>query len=166
MRFDIVTVKNTAWYAIGGWLIRKIEGTETSHCAIIVYTDNGPFVYESVFPKAKKTPLEDWGKHYKIINRWNYFLDQPHAGSALSWLNRHLTWYALFQLPLIGLSIVSRAFALFSRKINLQIDGNKFHVCSEYVGRWMQKFLDAKFSDPEDFISVKDVEDANRFINR
>jgi uncharacterized protein YycO len=74
-------------------MIQTVTGSNLTHCGIIFYKDNKPYVFEAVNP-VKLTPLSNWinrgaGSKYKVV-RLNYKLRDNHKMIMLSYAKRQL----------------------------------------------------------------------------
>ena len=74
-------------------MIQTVTGSDLTHCGIIFYKDNKPYVFEAVNP-VKLTPLSIWinrgsGSKYKVV-RLNYKLRDNHKMIMLSYAKKQL----------------------------------------------------------------------------
>ena len=74
-------------------MIQTVTGSDLTHCGIIYYKDNKPYVFEAVNP-VKLTPLNQWiargvGGRYKVV-RLKYVLRDNHKEIMFNYAKRQL----------------------------------------------------------------------------
>lgn len=146
-------------HKVGSWVIKKSEGTKFDHVAILI-TDYGiEWVYEAVFPNARKIRLDEWKKTFKIIDQYELDLDDLGYLKFISELNSQVGKpYSLIQLILIW---TSNVLGLFESVIRKTIwNGNKALICTELVARPIHYALDYNFNKSFDVIDLNDIKKA------
>jgi hypothetical protein len=151
-------VKKIKGFTIGGRFIAWAQGTKFSHCSTEIIKDKGSasFIYESVFPKSRKLPLQEWLQTYDPVE--SYYLevvDPDEQARIISAAERNVgKRYSILQLVGIGIGLV---FQLAQKALdNLSINSKKFLICSEFMSE-IQKAQGAKFSDSSDSIDLLEV---------
>jgi hypothetical protein len=113
-------------------------------------------VYESKFPRAKKTHWTKWKKEYQVIEMYQ---PMPFTHEQLNYIVSFLGHkYSVLQVIIQGLGIIYSPFdKLFRQK---SINGSKFLVCTEYVGLYLMKYKGFTWSDSPDHISLTELRGA------
>lgn len=142
----------TEWYKeIGSKLIRLIDESPASHCAIELESIAGSKVYEAVYPRSRKLKFNDWYNHNKIIMSFEFSIPESKHCKVYEWLEKTKNK----KYP------ISQLFLIFKDKIKNKdyqnINGHEYLICSELVALFMINFLDAKFNECSDTIGVSDV---------
>jgi hypothetical protein len=73
----VICCENKDWlHQIGVWAIEKTEKTTFNHVAVLfIDDDNIEWVYEAVFPRARKILFSKWIKKFKIIKYISLIVD-------------------------------------------------------------------------------------------
>lgn len=141
---------------IGSWIIRKTEGLDFSHCAIL---ENNT-IYECVFSGVREINYCDWLNKYELVEAYegsNLTKDQ-----MLLFMDAHKDAagdpYSFTQLFFIWIGIV---FTWLSVSIGrTEVNGRKAWICSEYVGLVQSILFGYKFEKKFDMLRLKDVRSA------
>jgi hypothetical protein len=137
----------------GSAVVRWVQGTDFSHVSILVTSEDGQFIYESVWPKSRKIEFKEWAKHY-IITKIVTLPTPPHPPYAEYKLNE-LLWkpYSIAQLVAI---FFTNAFKLFYKP---DINGSMKLVCSEYVARFLETVYSVEIPDDDyvDLIKIDEI---------
>jgi uncharacterized protein YycO len=138
--------KSSKWYKLGSPFLMWADGVPFSHCSILE-AESG-LVFESVAPKSRKEPLEEWLKHNTVV----YSVEVSASDESLLWLNLQLGRpYSLRQLVAIECQ------KLFKRlKIKL-VNGDKALICTELMAQFLLRYFGVQFSKDPDIISLRDI---------
>lgn len=150
--------KKIKGFKAGGRFIAWAQGTEFSHCATEIIQSKGAasFIYESVFPKSRKLPIQEWLQTYQPVESYYIEVLDPNEqarifSAAESNVGKR---YSLLQLVGIGIGLV---FQVAQKALDkLSINSKKFLICSEFMSE-IQKAQGAKFSDSSDSIDLLEV---------
>lgn len=139
------------WKQPGSKLIRYVDKTPGSHCSIGLITHTGEKVYESVWPRSKRSTKAEWLEHNIIIKKYEFEIPPEIRFDVYSWLEKSVgIKYSIPQLFLILADLIKPANY---RDLN----GHSQLICSELVGVFLNKFLAAKLDETVDTIGVLDV---------
>lgn len=144
---------------IGAKLIEWGQNTKFSHCAveIIEHPEGDAWIFESVYPKARRVPLGEWLKTYKPVESYSFIIDDPILAQNIKnklYANLHKP-YSVLQLVVIGVGI---ALKLLEKAINkITLNAKKYSICSEYMAE-VQAEQGAKFDESVDLIDLLDVQ--------
>jgi hypothetical protein len=145
------------WWKKPGNLLLKI-GDEVSagHFAIGLETYGEEQVYESVFPRSKKSPISEWLTHYKIVKQYQFYVPQHLQYKVLEWLEGYLNVrYAVEQILFIALCILFTPIDLLLRTAVL--NHNKALVCTELGSRFIDRFFHFMIKKSHDRIGLNDM---------
>ena len=149
----VLLAKRKQWYAIGSLILRTVEQMDFSHCAIEI----DGLIYESVYPYSRMMKKEQWLKKYEIVHSFEKNISDELADLMEVWLSNEMMnkEYSIAQLFLIGVTICSKA--LEKTLIGIEVDGNRRVICTELVGLWLSKFFNKKWTERQDWLSLKDI---------
>lgn len=141
------------WKQPGSYLIKRVDGSSGSHCAIGLDSYAGNRVYEAVFPKSRKLNYGDWLNHNKIVKEYKFKVPEGREYEVIEWLDAQVgKWYSVPQLALILTDLIIPA------DYN-PINGHKLLICSELIAiGYLAKFHGSVFNETVDTIGVLDVE--------
>lgn len=141
--------------------IEKSEGTDFNHVAILL---NG-FVYEAVFPRARKISKYDWDKLFRTIRTYEIELNELEYRLFLEqMLAQHGKPYSVFQCAMIWLSNSVGVLERFIERIVW--NGNKALICSEFVARPLIKAKDFKFENEPDTVGMDEIETCLKILGK
>lgn len=147
--------------SIGSAAIRKAEGTKFSHASVGIELNmqygRKFWIFESVYPKSRVVTLEEWNKHYQMVESISFEVLGKGLQDRMQKRLMALRFlpYSLVQCFLIFLSIISKPFGLWSGKRNW--NGETSLICSEMVALFLMSFFDVDFKEKSDTISLQDV---------
>lgn len=148
----VVFSRNKSWTSIFSNVIMFFEQIKYDHCAIIVDGDMS-FVYESTVPKSRVMALEEWSKSHEIVKEYQLSACTP---DKLIWLRRNIGKpYSFSQLFFIGVGIIFSPAEKLMEK--WKINGSRFLICTELVGRYLIEFEQIKFNETPDTLSLTEI---------
>lgn len=162
MIISVVFVANKNPWMIGDDIIKWAEHLDYSHTAIIVHNERGSFVYESAFPRFKKTPLLEWEEHYEIKEKFNFEISESKTQQDILDFCDDCVGipYSVFQLVIIGVGILS---APFGKLIGDSYGtGSKYLICTEFVGLFMERFFNVKWDTSPDLLKLRVVREETK----
>lgn len=154
MKIRFLLIYNKAWWALLAPIIRWVEGTKFSHCAIEL---NG-IVFESTWPKSRAVSAESYYSHYQLIKVVELTIPSENwlVSSKIISSNLNKT-YSFRQLIWILIDKIAHKLSLkVSFKYNL---GSKL-ICTELIALYLQNVFDVKFNKPLDLIGLVDIVEA------
>lgn len=140
-------------------VIRWAEGLGFSHSAVVVHSPEGSFVYESTWPRMKKTDLLKWEENYTIVEKYVFAVDDPAFEKDIvrycdSWIG---VAYSMWQLVLIAVAMISAPMEkLVGRS---KWNGSRFLICTEFVGNFLERFFGVKFEVDTDLLKLRTLRD-------
>lgn len=154
LRVSVVTCKNIKWWAFLGVLIRYFQKSKESHSAIVVHDQNGDVVFESVFPKSRSMPFEEWQKSYKIYKQFFFEIEQ----------DKIIEFYSLMKLNVNVDYSVAQLFANFLdifkipyRFIKYLLTGSSKQICTELCSIFLVWHKGHEFKEPLDLVDINDL---------
>lgn len=151
---SVVTAINTRWYAFFSPVIAYFQGLKESHSAIIVHDENGDIVYESVFPRSRVMPFEEWQKIYKLKKQFFYEVDGEKAPDLLKMLRQNVEVdYSVRQLAAIFLTMLKIPI-FFIKKL---ITGSGKQICTEFCAIFLVWHKGHEFKEPLDLVDLNDL---------
>jgi hypothetical protein len=156
---QILCCENTEWlHKIGVWAIEKSERTNFNHVAILLKDDYGvEWVYEAVFPRARKMRFAEWIKKFKIIKSYNLPLYKYEYFKFITTVHSQIGKpYSIFQCFLIW---ISNSVGVLEHYIESTLwNGNKSLICSEFVARPIVAAIGFEFENDLDSIGMDEIE--------
>jgi len=148
-------------HKIGVWAIKKSEGTDFNHVAILSEDD---LVYEAVFPKTRKLPFKEWVKLFDLVRIYEIKMSKEMYDHFIyetaKCLNKN---YSLFQCFMIW---VSNSIGVLESSIEKTIwNGNKALICSELVAWPIKEVLKYRFSNTLDTVGMDEIEEALKTVS-
>ena len=138
------------------WIIRFIEGTQYSHCAMCIEENGIEYVYESTMPKGRKILKSEWDKIYEPVYSYHFMLTDEQRHDALSILQSIVGKpYSYFQLLLILLELCSSAVKNFIRY--LEFNGESRQICTETIAIMLNRVFMVAIPENYDHISLKEA---------
>lgn len=152
----VLCSENKGWlHKIGAWAIKKSEGTNFNHVAIL---DEENFIYEAVFPKSRKLHLKEWEKHFVIIKTYEIKMSKEKYDHFMYEVSKCLNKrYSLFQCFMIWVSNSVGVLEAFIEKTVW--NGNKALICSELVAWPIKVVLNYRFSNYLDTVGMDEIEE-------
>jgi hypothetical protein len=141
---------------IGSWIIRTLDQSKASHFAVELDSLAGIYYYESVMPKSRCLPKDEWDKHYRIVQKWTFEVPKGLEYDVLLFLNDLINKpYSIAQLLLIAGGIFSGAFQIaFNKAI---INHEKALICTEVGSRFIERFMRWNFVKSHDNMGIRDL---------
>jgi hypothetical protein len=156
---QVLCCENTEFlHKLGVWAIEKSERTNFNHVAVLVKDDFGiEWVYEAVFPRARRMRFEEWLKIFKIKKSYAIELDSNQYDNFIKTIYIQLPKpYSIFQCLLIWLSNSIGVLEHFIERIVW--NGNKALICSEFVARPIVAALGYQFENQLDSVGMDEIE--------
>jgi hypothetical protein len=160
MKIYAVFCSNKSKWMKGGELIKWAEDISFSHCAVFIEDEHGRTeVYESVWPKSRKMPMEKWLEHYKVEEIYDFHVvdETMFRGIKLYLRGKLRRWYSTFQLFWIGIGLFIKPLNKFISK--KPVNGSKHLICTELTGDVFKRFYGAKWDESTDTLSLRDTRD-------
>lgn len=153
---EILCSENKGWlHAIGVWAIKKSEGTDFNHVAVL---DNG-MVYEAVYPESRSMSFVEWNNHFRIKKVYGIKMSEAKYNAFMSEVKFNVPKkYSIWQCFLIWLCNSVGVLENYIEKIIW--NGNKAMICSELVAWPMQQVLGYKFAESLDTVGMDEIEAA------
>lgn len=159
MRVSFFLVNSKSWlHKIGGSLIKKVEGTNFSHTAVMLEYNDQQYVYHAVWPKVKRESLSSFRQDYDLYKKYEF---QINADPLVIYnymqmlLGRN---YSIAQLLLIYLKRTSAVINKISNGWILNHDNHL--ICCEINAMFAQDFLNYKFDMKLDSVGLREIEKA------
>lgn len=118
-------------------MIQESEGTDFNHIAILMKDEFGnDWVYEAVFPRARKIPYYEWEKKFKIIHKFKLNLTEGQFSTFYCEMIELIgNVYSVSQCVLIGLANAI-GIKWVERKIeSMTWNGKNAVICTEFFAR-------------------------------
>lgn len=146
---------------IGVWAIKKSEGTDFSHFAVLDYQQ----VWESVFPRSRRIKLKDWFTHYKLVKIYEIEATTEQHSEFFKIVTANTPKdYSVFQLFLIW---CSNTIGVLEHYLNFLLwNGNKALICSEYIAEPINKVFGYDFKKSIDLVGMDEVEAALKILGK
>lgn len=145
----------TWWKQPGSALIRKVDGSDSSHFAVELITFTERIVYESVFPRARKIEKTEWAKHYSVTAYYDFEVPSYMQYKVKDWLESIVgIHYSVPQLLLIALCVLKPLNKLLNWAI---LNHQQALICTEVGSRFLERFTHIKIKESHDKIGVWDM---------
>lgn len=143
----------------GGALIRFVEETGFSHCAVLCEFSGFSFVFHAVWPKVRRDSYSQFLSDYEIYKTYTYEIDVNETIVYNYFMMLTGRRYSIAQLVLILLRRISGVIKRLSLGWILNHE-NKL-ICSEVCALWMMDFLRTMFVSKPDSIGLIEIEQKN-----
>lgn len=158
----VLCAENSEWWhkpAVLG--IEKTEGTDFNHVAFLTEMN---FVYEAVWPKARKSSLDKWKKRFKVIRTYELHLEPNEYQEMMELISLQVGKpYSVFQCAMIW---VAQSFAGIQKDVeSINWNGDKALICSEFVARPIKKVFNFSFNQGIDSIGMDEIEQCLKSIS-
>lgn len=150
--------KKISKWALFKYLIMCGERLDFSHAALLI----DGWVYESIFPLSKKSPLGGWLLTYEIVETYKF--EVPLENVDLIKLDCEELMgkrYSQFQIVLVALSLLSKSIENYFSRIKW--NGRKFLICTELAGDIAFNHFDISFGGEQiDNLGLRELRDGIR----
>jgi hypothetical protein len=154
MKIRFLLIYNKAWWALLSPIIRWVEGTKFSHCALEL---NG-IVFESTWPVSRAISVDHYFTHYKLVRVVELDIPQGKLNESSKIISSTLgKKYSFAQLVWILIDKISHKFCI---NMHLKYNLNSRLICSELMAMYLQNVFDVKFTKPLDLVGLVDITEA------
>jgi|GEM_PF-3756513 len=153
----LVLSKNRKWYKKPvSNLLMFFEKTNFSHSSILINDGAYQYMFESVAPISQRIMLEEWVKHYEIVD--SIKIDSSFLKSDSSYIFLYSMLgrpYSFKQIFYIAIGIINEAFL---HKIKwVDINSKKAMICTELVARFLKYKYDVYLYKSPDLMGLNDI---------
>ena len=159
-----VVFSNRRKLTLLGKLIMKIEGTRYSHASVMTKLEGEFFIYEAVWPMPRQIRYIDWIKTNEIIEEYTLPPVKSEV-TSVAYLHKLIDdaqGYSIAQLFLNAIGLINKNLNKWAGTVILNHE--KYLVCTELVGRFLEDSYNYDFHEHEDSIDLLDVATAVRKI--
>ena len=153
--------RHRKWWSFGSKFLMWADKSKFSHTSI--YIDG--FVYESVWPKARKIPFQEWDKTYSLEFWYPIFMDESKVDEIKRDLEELILLdrgYSIFQLAMIGIGLLNKGLDKLISKIHW--NGKEHQICTELVAYVMTQHFRYEFGQDLDNVSLREAFQAAKEI--
>jgi len=147
----VVCSVGSRWYHFLSQVIMRVEGTTFSHVSLLIRHNGIETVYEAVHPKSQKILFADWLKERKMT--FAYQLPTPRSmNEAVKIVEKEIgIRYSFTQLAFILVGKIVRPVD------DIKLNNRRGLVCTELVGRFLNKVYGSKFDKSYDSLGLVDI---------
>lgn len=136
------------------WGIEKVEGVDFNHVA---YLSDAGFVYEAIWPKARRVSMFEWKKKFNLIRTYEIHLTESQHKEMMNRIIAQVgRKYSVWQCAMI---YAAQSVSLLKEKIEAtHWNGWKALICSEFIARPIVDVLGYEFDQGLDSVGMDEIE--------